>query len=435
MRNMRFLHYVMLVLALSLVGCQSEEKELETDNKVSSLIYTVDTKITGNYDLAILNKKDSLLMLVDYDNESNMIKRIDNLYDSDLISYTFDENGRLESFSSYNNSIIICFGNYEDETFDVTMKDGEEILYFENIDVPETVEYKHPENRLTRAGDEKFDEIKYAGRVVKDLISSFVATCRGNMSVAGLKFLESHLHAFEPLFDSLGSTAGDIVDTSIFGAELGTFISSAAVAAETGSAISVLGASLAWLGAAYAAYEVGESLGEEIAELQIEIKNLIEHLKGMLSSGVGDLKVTLSWSFYADIDLHAYEPNGTHIYFENPFSLYTDGFLDKDNTEGGPGSVENIYWENPEEGAYHFYLDYYDGTQSGVCTATVTYKGQGRSYKVPMSEGSWVNFASQLVSSSAKSANKKEKRQVSMDIYLKPDKEKKSTMPIVVFRQ
>ena len=90
----------------------------------------------------------------------------------------------------------------------------------------------------------------------------------------------------------------------------------------------------------------------------------------------------MSWSFYADIDLHAVEPSGTHIYWSDPTSYCSGGYLDVDNTAGGPNSVENIYWKEAEDGTYRFYIDYYGPStynyadQSGVCRVAILYKGQ-----------------------------------------------------------
>lgn len=100
--------------------------------------------------------------------------------------------------------------------------------------------------------------------------------------------------------------------------------------------------------------------------------------EGALNSGYGDLKATLSWNFYADIDLHAIEPSGFHIYFGNKVSPNSGGFLDVDNIRGGPGSVENIYWEAPVDGTYTIYINYYGpyGGPSGSCRVALFYKGQ-----------------------------------------------------------
>lgn len=58
-----------------------------------------------------------------------------------------------------------------------------------------------------------------------------------------------------------------------------------------------------------------------------------------VGSGTG-LRFTLQWSMTTDIDIHVVTPGGAHVYYNNP----TGGGcqLDVDNTQGGPGSVENI---------------------------------------------------------------------------------------------
>ena len=112
---------------------------------------------------------------------------------------------------------------------------------------------------------------------------------------------------------------------------------------------------------------------------------------GALNSGYGDLKATLSWNFKADIDLHAIEPTGYHIYFGDKVSTYTGGFLDVDNIQGGPGSVENIYWSEPVDGEYTIYINYFGssyGYPSGNCKVALFYKGQSIGvYNVSMSYG------------------------------------------------
>jgi uncharacterized protein YfaP (DUF2135 family) len=101
--------------------------------------------------------------------------------------------------------------------------------------------------------------------------------------------------------------------------------------------------------------------------------------------GNGDLKVTLQWDFYADIDLHVEEPGirGEEIYFSNKRSNY-GGELDVDNTDGGPGSAENIFWESdPPSGQYKVTLVYYSekedypaNQRQGNCKVTVLAKDQ-----------------------------------------------------------
>lgn len=95
----------------------------------------------------------------------------------------------------------------------------------------------------------------------------------------------------------------------------------------------------------------------------------------------GDLKVTLLWDFPGDIDLHVVQPNGRQIYYQHKHDRSTGGYLDVDNTAGGNGSAENVYWETPLPGTYKVFLYYYqpssDNGQAGEgdCTVVVFRKG------------------------------------------------------------
>lgn len=110
-----------------------------------------------------------------------------------------------------------------------------------------------------------------------------------------------------------------------------------------------------------------------------------------LKTGIGALKATLTWSFYADIDLHAYEPSGSHIYYADKNS--PTGYLDFDNIRGGNGAIENIYWQSPEPGTYKFYIDYFgpssynDLSESGVCHVSIFYNNKSQNYNIPIAGG------------------------------------------------
>lgn len=61
----------------------------------------------------------------------------------------------------------------------------------------------------------------------------------------------------------------------------------------------------------------------------------------------GKLRVSLSWNTFSDLDLHAFEPNGTHIYYGNKSSYSSRGCLDIDQNAGGAKTrtpVENIIY-------------------------------------------------------------------------------------------
>lgn len=119
--------------------------------------------------------------------------------------------------------------------------------------------------------------------------------------------------------------------------------------------------------------------------------------EGALMSGNGNIKITLTWDNYSDIDLHCIDPSGYHIYYADKTST-TGGFLDYDNVQGfGP---ENIFFNPAPEGAYHVYLHYFASKQ-GV--TSVNYKvvifnnGVGQTYEGTISgEGSTVDIATIL---------------------------------------
>lgn len=66
----------------------------------------------------------------------------------------------------------------------------------------------------------------------------------------------------------------------------------------------------------------------------------------LVPSGVGDVKITLSFEPIHDLDLHVIEPGGGEIYFARPTSP-TGGKLDLDsgaNCSASVANAENIYW-------------------------------------------------------------------------------------------
>lgn len=110
----------------------------------------------------------------------------------------------------------------------------------------------------------------------------------------------------------------------------------------------------------------------------------MDTLFGMLDTGLGELKITLSWNFYSDIDIHVIEPCGEHLFFGHPRSAVTDAFLDYDDTQGGMGAKENIFWVRPQKGRYSVSLNYFAGSGGGPCTVGVAYKGKVKFYRLTM---------------------------------------------------
>lgn len=72
-----------------------------------------------------------------------------------------------------------------------------------------------------------------------------------------------------------------------------------------------------------------------------------ERVKKAGGNVIGELRTSLSWFNYDDLDIHVLEPNGTRIIFNNKVSRTSGGKLDVDMNAGGGRSrtpVENIIW-------------------------------------------------------------------------------------------
>lgn len=74
----------------------------------------------------------------------------------------------------------------------------------------------------------------------------------------------------------------------------------------------------------------------------------------------GPITVTLTWGAQPDVDLHVYEPNGTHVYYGN--RIGPSGYLDRDDvTSYGPEHYYVVSCDTLEAGTYRIALDYYRG--------------------------------------------------------------------------
>jgi hypothetical protein len=83
-----------------------------------------------------------------------------------------------------------------------------------------------------------------------------------------------------------------------------------------------------------------------------------ERVKAAGGNVVGELRTSLSWYNYDDLDIHVTEPNGNSINYRSKVSYTSGGTLDVDMNAGGRHSrtpVENIIWTNKnkmQEGTY-----------------------------------------------------------------------------------
>jgi hypothetical protein len=89
----------------------------------------------------------------------------------------------------------------------------------------------------------------------------------------------------------------------------------------------------------------------------------------------GALRASLTWGDEPDVDLHAYEPNGYHVYYSDKVGL--DGELDVDDVNGRGPENYVVACDAISVGSYQIGVNYYNG--SGPETAVVTlFLGDGR---------------------------------------------------------
>ncbi len=105
-------------------------------------------------------------------------------------------------------------------------------------------------------------------------------------------------------------------------------------------------------------------------------ESTLESTLNSLNAGVGQITVSMLWDSDDDLDLHMYTPDGSEIYYANTSA--GGGTLDIDANVGGrtmDNPIENIFFEDPEEGTYvvfiRDYSDRSDGPTNYIVRVTV----------------------------------------------------------------
>jgi len=83
----------------------------------------------------------------------------------------------------------------------------------------------------------------------------------------------------------------------------------------------------------------------------------------------GIITVTLTWGAQPDVDLHVFEPNGTHVYYA--YLQGTSGYLDLDDvTSWGP---EHYYvsYDGLQSGTYRVGVNYYHGYEPEIAHVNI----------------------------------------------------------------
>jgi hypothetical protein len=125
-------------------------------------------------------------------------------------------------------------------------------------------------------------------------------------------------------------------------------------------------------------------------EVTDSIKEKVKAAGGRVDA---DLRCSLSWSNYDDLDLHLTEPSGNKIYFRDKVSRYTKGQLDVDMNAGGRNSrtpVENIFFPDRKlmkEGTYKLVVNQFSPreTKDVGFDVEIEYDGVIHSFSYPKS--------------------------------------------------
>lgn len=115
------------------------------------------------------------------------------------------------------------------------------------------------------------------------------------------------------------------------------------------------------------AYLGGSATRTQVLDQAVDALQNLPFPSGTVTQGV--ITVTLTWGIEPDVDLHSFEPNGTHVYYRMLRGL--SGYLDLDDiTSFGP---EHYYvpCRTLEEGTYRFGVNYYRGSAPEMATIQV----------------------------------------------------------------
>lgn len=380
--------YLMVCCLLLTMSCDNNEDSGDLSN---DYLLCIDSSGETDYELSVLNAQATSVCLMQLDADGE-INRVDCRYgqQGEQFSVTLNEEGLIESIG--NDSLMFVFSNYEGKLVDAVILYQDEVFMVEDFECQvnwdDLLVAQSTENHAK--GRSAAESIEQWQRPLYNFSEKwgFVGGQAGSISSivhAGIKDGNPKQEIVEWM---VGSWLGAM---GYFNTSLTNNVSTAAGVAEIMAAIAKGGV---W-GALYAVitnYSSWVDFCENAVLAYLETVDNREAGLGMLNSGIGALKATLTWNFYADVDLHAFEPDGDHIYYANSNSYDSGGYLDVDNRAGGNGATENIYWEEPEEGTYEFAVDYYGRStyngmsQSGVCQVNILYKGHGKTFSIPLTE-------------------------------------------------
>ncbi|MEX3073756.1 YfaP family protein [Vibrio alginolyticus] len=111
----------------------------------------------------------------------------------------------------------------------------------------------------------------------------------------------------------------------------------------------------------------GHEARQRIIDHVFEQYSALEVAEDVLPSGA--FTATLEWGSEPDVDLHVFEPNGSHVYYRAKQGQV--GFLDLDDTNGYGPEHYTLPCDNIEEGTYRVGVNYYRGESPETARVTI----------------------------------------------------------------
>lgn len=109
--------------------------------------------------------------------------------------------------------------------------------------------------------------------------------------------------------------------------------------------------------------------------------NLLDQPPIISTDGV--ITVTLTWGNQPDVDLHAFEPNGEHVYYVNPNGQ--SGELDVDDVSGFGPEHYTVACDTLEVGTYRVGVNYYRGSSPETASVRVEAGNISRNFQKTLS--------------------------------------------------
>jgi hypothetical protein len=123
----------------------------------------------------------------------------------------------------------------------------------------------------------------------------------------------------------------------------------------------------------------GSSAGVIAQQVHQELETLATP-ENPLGSGI--ITITLTWDHETDVDLHVFEPDGTHVYYLNLQGH--SGFLDHDNVTGFGPEHYFVACNTLEPGTYHVGVNYFRGDAPETAHILVAAGSLVRSFDVAL---------------------------------------------------